>query len=758
MQVYQAICYNKPNQIKQLDKLNSLIQFIKNIKSFKLSDDFVGFNLWVQNKSKQNTYQNYPIKIYWDNIRDKRKLTYMLTEFEITNKFEEILSERIFDINNNIDQFEELEDILYELNTYISDCQIYLDDEKDGKHDEKNSDSNILASKNMSIFVLQLEEFKNQAKKILTTNRLFSSESMCEMLGDQLVKIYKETDYNVKIKTLHDFTIEITNFNFENMNVKQDVNLNDIGVFIQFMLPHDFISSPPVLNITSTHIFKYNIFKVIEKLKPFNDNNSWSIKYSIHNTISNIKKIFNKYGELEYVATSPLDKEINELEYLLTIKDQNISENKLLYLFDENLAKELNNFVNTNPNNPNTQTKYWKAGTGYGHQGATTWNFDDYAKSLEQRKEKINLMMGNLIKSCNKNVITPTDIPKLKNLFKFYMLNGEIDPNIISGISQLIVFNYANFDDDSFSKTLNTIKDYFVFNNIVNPFTALTKSQILDKMQDTNVKVNSKLDEFQSIFNDWVFKFYEGNFTSFYYDQQKNITNNTLSPTQISRLHKEFYTLKNSIVITKNASIFFSVQKNNINKIRFVISGPNATPYDLGLFIFDMTIGQDFPTGPPLVQFSNNGGKRFNPNLYDNGKVCLSLLGTWKGEKGESWNSTMSSFYQLVISIQSQILIDEPYFNEPGHEKSIGTASGIAYSKEYNSNIRQYTLDHTINDLLENSNSYKEFDFVIKNYFKFNKTSIQKTITKWLEEMQPAKYNKFKASVDKFALLAAKLV
>ena len=84
--------------------------------------------------------------------------------------------------------------------------------------------------------------------------------------------------------------------------------------------------------------------------------------------------------------------------------------------------------------------------------------------------------MNNLIKLSNINGILSTDIPKLKNLFKFYMLNGELDPNIISGISQLIVFNYASFDDDSFSKTLNTIKDYFVFNNIANPFTTLKKS------------------------------------------------------------------------------------------------------------------------------------------------------------------------------------------------------------------------------------------------------------------------------------------
>ena len=29
---------------------------------------------------------------------------------------------------------------------------------------------------------------------------------------------------------------------------------------------------------------------------------------------------------------------------------------------------------------------------------------------------------------------------------------------------------------------------------------------------------------------------------------------------------------------------------------------------------------------------------RFNPNLYSNGYVCLSLLGTWRGSSIESWN------------------------------------------------------------------------------------------------------------------------
>ena len=38
---------------------------------------------------------------------------------------------------------------------------------------------------------------------------------------------------------------------------------------------------------------------------------------------------------------------------------------------------------------------------------------------------------------------------------------------------------------------------------------------------------------------------------------------------------------------------------------------------------------------------------RFNPNLYNCGKVCLSLLGTWSGAKGETWDPSASSTLQV---------------------------------------------------------------------------------------------------------------
>jgi hypothetical protein len=37
---------------------------------------------------------------------------------------------------------------------------------------------------------------------------------------------------------------------------------------------------------------------------------------------------------------------------------------------------------------------------------------------------------------------------------------------------------------------------------------------------------------------------------------------------------------------------------------------------------------------------------------------------------------------QVLVSIQSLILVPQPYFNEPGYEGTMGTPSGIAASKK----------------------------------------------------------------------------
>ncbi|KAJ3351563.1 hypothetical protein HDU83_008827 [Entophlyctis luteolus] len=135
--------------------------------------------------------------------------------------------------------------------------------------------------------------------------------------------------------------------------------------------------------------------------------------------------------------------------------------------------------------------------------------------------------------------------------------------------------------------------------------------------------------------------------------------------------------------------IIVRVYDDRIDLMRILLIGPDSTPYEGCLFKFDICLPQDFPNVPPLVHFHSHtfGMGRINPNLYEDGKVCLSLLGTWSGTPTESWSPKTSTLLQLFISIQSLVLTRCPYYNEPGFEKQINTMEGTANARMYNERV-----------------------------------------------------------------------
>lgn len=86
-----------------------------------------------------------------------------------------------------------------------------------------------------------------------------------------------------------------------------------------------------------------------------------------------------------------------------------------------------------------------------------------------------------------------------------------------------------------------------------------------------------------------------------------------------------------------------------------MIRGPEKTPYEDGLFVFDFQLSPNYPNEPPLCHYISYCSDRLNPNLYEDGKVCVSLLGTWSGKGTELWSSS-SNLLQVIVSIQGEPL------------------------------------------------------------------------------------------------------
>lgn len=132
-------------------------------------------------------------------------------------------------------------------------------------------------------------------------------------------------------------------------------------------------------------------------------------------------------------------------------------------------------------------------------------------------------------------------------------------------------------------------------------------------------------------------------------------------------------------------TIYVRVYEDRMDVLRAVIVGVPGTPYNSGLFVFDFFLPPEFPMVPPIAYY-HSGGLRLNPNLYENGKVCLSLLNTWTGTGTEVWNPKTSTILQVLLSIQALVLNEKPYFNEAGYEKQVGTGEGEKNAVIYNEN------------------------------------------------------------------------
>ncbi|KAJ6765887.1 UBIQUITIN-CONJUGATING ENZYME E2 23-RELATED [Salix purpurea] len=102
------------------------------------------------------------------------------------------------------------------------------------------------------------------------------------------------------------------------------------------------------------------------------------------------------------------------------------------------------------------------------------------------------------------------------------------------------------------------------------------------------------------------------------------------------------------------------------------------------------------------------------PNLYEEGKVCLSLLNTWTGRGNEAWHSS-SSILQVLVSLQGLVLNSRPYFNEAGYDKQIRTAEGEKKSLSYNENT--FLLNcKTMMYLMRKPP--KDFEDLVKEHFR----------------------------------------
>jgi len=133
------------------------------------------------------------------------------------------------------------------------------------------------------------------------------------------------------------------------------------------------------------------------------------------------------------------------------------------------------------------------------------------------------------------------------------------------------------------------------------------------------------------------------------------------------RINTDLAELGKNITELNENGIYWHVDEDNIREIYIVITGQEGTPYAYAPFFFKFKYPDMYPLVPPEGKFCTSDGRtRFNPNLYVEGKICLSILGTWSGP---SWTPVMT-IKTVIMSISGLVMCSEPLRNEPGLETS----------------------------------------------------------------------------------------
>lgn len=192
-----------------------------------------------------------------------------------------------------------------------------------------------------------------------------------------------------------------------------------------------------------------------------------------------------------------------------------------------------------------------------------------------------------------------------------------------------------------------------------------------------------------------------------------------LSKETISRLLKDVkQIIKNPL--TDNG-IYYIHDDTDILKGYALIIGQSDTPYFGGNYFFEFTYPTDYPHSPPKVRYWTNGNNiRFNPNLYVCGKVCVSLLNTWRGDQ---WTSCQT--ISTVLLTLCTLLCTNPLLNEPGVDMRHKDF------KSYDEIIQYANLDIAVCDIVTKKQGV--FMPFFENFYPFIKENFNKNFDNFIE-------------------------
>merc|ERR1712029_999561 len=109
------------------------------------------------------------------------------------------------------------------------------------------------------------------------------------------------------------------------------------------------------------------------------------------------------------------------------------------------------------------------------------------------------------------------------------------------------------------------------------------------------------------------------------------------------------------------------ITEDNFFEWEAAITGPEGTYFEDGVFIATLSFPQGYPLNPPKMKFKSD---LFHPNIYPDGRVCISILHPPGADplgyesSSERW-SPVQSIEKILLSVMS--MVAEPNTESPAN-------------------------------------------------------------------------------------------
>nr|QFG73948.1 MAG: ubiquitin-conjugating enzyme [Megaviridae environmental sample] len=449
------------------------------------------------------------------------------------------------------------------------------------------------------------------------------------------------------------------------------------NAIVRIELPVDYPACFPTIHLESQHS---HVARLLICDLPIYTNYGWNPCFGLNNILTSIEQAFQ-------ISPPPLDAEIENDLYRLA---------KLCKCMPDEIDRitTLPNFGIRDELDETESTGAWNRGTGYGSRNDTnTFDPVEYAGMMDRQDEEF------------RNILISLEDYK-----------DELGSTIFKKIIRMKHTQASPIDRIRYERTFELIDSYMEY------YTNSEEPMQVDDDNDDNDDDDNE--DYIHIMDNMLHRSLDiTTMTNGFRKESSGVP----PPKLARRAMAEFQNLR-GLPLYDTAGVFIIHNEANFCEFKFLIipsSDPmDDNPYAFGCYEFGVTLPSDYPASPPIVELlTTDGGRiRFNPNLYANGKVCLSLLNTWNGAKGEKWDPANSNLETVAISIQSLIFVSRPYFNEPGYEASMGTEQGEERNLAYNQKIQYENLRVAI--IQQYKRSSPEFRDVIQTHIRLKHADI----------------------------------